>query len=406
MYSIIDIESNGAKFREEKIIDIAIYQFDGHSITDQFASLVNPQAAISPFVQKLTGISPKMVKTAPKFHEIAKRIVEITEGTTLVGHNIDFDYRMLRQSFKTLGYEYNRNVLDTIPLAKKLIPEAESYSLGKLVASLGIPISDRHRATGDARATLDLFKILMDKDKNAEIIQEQYEETNAKTYANKVKELTQDLPNERGIYYLQDSEGHILSSDFVDNINRSVKAVLNSEAARHQALQTKTEQVSYELVGNAVLAKLILKSKGIAKKEVLSFGLYHRNGRYIAEKNAINKDEKPLLKFHSFTQAIKVVEFINVQEKFKEVEVLKTLMSLKRRNELWTMKGRQRGENVFLIIEKGKPKAFGFYEFYNQIKTKNRINQLKIEIEKSSQDLENALMLGLLQGDFKISEIP
>ena len=192
MYSVIDIESNGAGFRKESIIEIAIYKYDGHEIVDQFISLVNPESDITPFVQKLTKISPKMVKTAPKFHEIAKRVVEITENTTLVGHNIDFDYRMLRQEFKRLGYTFKINTLDTIPLAKKLIPEAQSYSLGKLVKSLGIPLVDQHRASGDAKATLDLLKLLMIKDNDSEIIQQHHEELNAKTYLNKVRNLTQE----------------------------------------------------------------------------------------------------------------------------------------------------------------------------------------------------------------------
>ena len=87
LYTIIDIEGNGAPYRKESIIEIAIFRYDGHVITDQFISLVNPESEISPFVQKLTGITQKMVKTAPKFHEIAKRIVEITnteEMTTLL----------------------------------------------------------------------------------------------------------------------------------------------------------------------------------------------------------------------------------------------------------------------------------------------------------------------------------
>ena len=118
MYSIIDIESNGGAFKKESIIEIAIYRFDGHEIVDQFISLVNPEDVISPYVQKLTGITAKMVKTAPKFHEIAKRIVEITEGSVIVGHNVEFDYRMIRQSFHRLGYNYERETIDTIPLAK------------------------------------------------------------------------------------------------------------------------------------------------------------------------------------------------------------------------------------------------------------------------------------------------
>ncbi|MEF9480391.1 3'-5' exonuclease [Chryseobacterium sp. 1B4] len=223
MYSIIDIESNGAGYRNECIIDIAIYRYDGQKITDQFISLVNPEGDITPFVQKLTSITPKMVKTAPKFHEIAKRVIEITQNTTLVGHNIDFDYRMLRQSFKRLGYDFKINTLDTIPLAKKLIPDEVSYSLGKLVKSLGIPLTNHHRAEGDARATLELFKLLISKDTENEIIQKQHEESNAKTYINKIKELTQDLPNDKGFVYFQDEAGRIMFSDYVQDINKFSK---------------------------------------------------------------------------------------------------------------------------------------------------------------------------------------
>ena len=77
MYTIVDLEATGGKFNEESIIEIAIYKFDGVSITDQFISLVNPEKEIHPYVEKLTGISSKMLNTAPKFHEIAKRIIEI-----------------------------------------------------------------------------------------------------------------------------------------------------------------------------------------------------------------------------------------------------------------------------------------------------------------------------------------
>ena len=75
MYSIIDIESNGSGYRKDSIIDIAIYRYDGQKIVDQFISIVNPESDITPFEQKLTKITPKMVKTAPKFHEIAKIIL-------------------------------------------------------------------------------------------------------------------------------------------------------------------------------------------------------------------------------------------------------------------------------------------------------------------------------------------
>jgi len=99
-----------------------------------------------------------MLRSAPKFYEVAKRIVEITEDCILVAHNAQFDYRILTTEFRRLGFDFERENLCTVELSKKLIPDLPSYSLGKLVRSLGIPVSDRHRAAGDATATVKLFQ--------------------------------------------------------------------------------------------------------------------------------------------------------------------------------------------------------------------------------------------------------
>jgi len=136
MYAIIDLETTGGKYNQEGITEIAIYKFDGAEVVDQLISLVNPETPIQPFVEKLTGISDAMVRTAPKFHELAKRVVEITEGCVLVAHNAQFDYRILKLCYDRLGYTYERKTVCTVDLAKKLIPDQESYSLGKLVKSL------------------------------------------------------------------------------------------------------------------------------------------------------------------------------------------------------------------------------------------------------------------------------
>lgn len=406
MYSVIDIESNGAGFRKESIIEIAVYRYDGHEIVDQFISLVNPESEITPFVQKLTKISPKMVRTAPKFPEIAKRIVEITANTILVGHNIEFDYRMLRQEFKRLGYEFKINTLDTIPLAKKLIPEAESYSLGKLVKSLGIPLLDQHRASGDARATLDLFKLLMIKDKDSEIIQQHHEEVNAKTYLNKIKDLTQDLPFERGIIYLQNAEGKIIFFDFVDDLSKFAKMMFNAKSKRWKQIQDDVEQIQYELTGNDILAKLMMKTKGLRKRENLPFGLYYKNGKYFVEKIPNRKDDKPVLKFTSFTQGLKAVSFIKTQEQYADLNELIKTISLKDRNEIWLSAGRTLGEKSFVIFEKGKLTAYGFYELHTQINSWKKISALKIDLDSAPVDLQNDLKLALLREDFEIQPLP
>lgn len=406
MYSVVDIESNGGPYRHENIIEIAIYRYDGHEIVDQFISLVNPESEISNFVQKLTGISPNMVKTAPKFQEIAKRIVEITQDSTLVGHNIEFDYRMLRQSFKRLGYDFNINTLDTIPLAKKLIPDEKSYSLSKLCKSIGIPLTEAHRASGDARATLDLLKLLIIKDKDFEIIQSQFDESKATTYVNKIKELTEDLPAEKGILYFQNAEGKIIFYNLVDDLYKTAKKIFNSNLKKYIKLQNEVEQIHYELAGNEIIAQLLMKTKNLSKPQKLSYGLFYRNEKYVVDKFDKQTDPQPYLKFKSFTQGLKAVNYINSSEKLSDFESFKNTINLKDRTEIWRGKGRHLGEKSFLIFEKGKLKAYGFYELYNQIESRSKIDKLKIPIHSTSPNLQNELQLSLLRGEFDTSPLP
>lgn len=406
MYTVIDIESNGAPFRKESIIEIAIYRFDGHEITDQFISLVNPESEISAFVQKLTGITSKMVLTAPKFHEIAKRVVEITQDSILVGHNIDFDYRMLRQSFKRLGYEFKINTLDTIPLAKKLIPDEKSYSLSKLCKSIGIPLSEAHRASGDARATLDLFKLLMIKDQNNEIIQSQQEENHTKNYINKIQILTEDLPNERGILYFQNSEGKIIYSDVVEDLYKSAKKIFDSDKAKYKKLQDETEKISYELTGTDLIAKLMMQNKGIQKRQPLTFGLFYKKNKFILEKIKKEQEEKPLLRFKSFTQGLKAINYIKSKEELKDLAEFTQKINLKGRNEIWFSSGRTLGEKSFLVLEKGKLIGFGFYELYHQIQSLEKIKKLMLPVPRFTQDLQNDLQLALLRNEYEVSTLP
>ena len=210
MYAILDIETTGGAYDEEGITEIAIYRFDGHQVVDTFVSLVNPEKEIQPFVVKLTGIDQGMLKNAPKFHEVAKRIVEITEGCVLVAHNAVFDARILATEFKRLGYDYLRKRLCTVELSKSLMPDLPSYKLGKLCRSLGIPVSNRHRAEGDAMATVHLFKLLLHKDTNKAIIQQAVQTENQRKLAPKLQRLLEETPRKVGLFYLHDHMGNII----------------------------------------------------------------------------------------------------------------------------------------------------------------------------------------------------
>ncbi|MGB1972176.1 MAG: exonuclease domain-containing protein, partial [Flavobacteriaceae bacterium] len=220
MYAIVDVETTGGKYNEEGITEIAIYRFDGHQIVDQFSSLVNPLKEIQPFVQRLTGINSKMLKNAPKFFEIAKRIVEITEDAVLVAHNAEFDYRIIQTEFRRLGFDFERQSLCTVDLSQKLIPNAPSFKLGQLVRSLGIPISDVHRAHGDAIATVELFKVLLEKDSKKEIISTHIKLRQKKKIPSKYLTIIDDLPSETGVYYIYNKAGIIIYIGKSKNIKK------------------------------------------------------------------------------------------------------------------------------------------------------------------------------------------
>ncbi len=167
MFSIIDIETTGNSYKYGKITEVAIYQHNGERITDSFSTLINPEIDIPYFITELTGIDNDMVTNAPKFYEVAKTIVEMTMGRTFIAHNVNFDYKFIREEFARLGYEFNRKTMCTVQLSRKYIPGHRSYSLGKLCSELGIEIDGRHRAAGDALATVKLFEIILQKNRDS-----------------------------------------------------------------------------------------------------------------------------------------------------------------------------------------------------------------------------------------------
>ncbi len=256
MYAILDIETTGGKYNEEGITEIAIYRFDGHKIVDQFFSLVNPERDIQSFVVNLTGINNEMLQNAPKFHEVAKRIIEITKGCTIVAHNAQFDNRILTTEFDRLGYSFDKNFLCTVELSKKLIPNLASYSLGKLMRSLGIPISDRHRAQGDAKATLMLFKILLEKDTSKKIIQETVKKDPKRQLEPKLIDIIESTPSIIGVYYIHKKNGSIIYIGKSKNIKKRLLQHFTNDNRKSKKIQLEVDSVTYEETGNDLIAQL------------------------------------------------------------------------------------------------------------------------------------------------------
>ena len=256
MYAILDIETTGGQFNEEGITEIAIYKFDGHEVVDQFISLINPEIPIQPFVVKLTGINNAMLRSAPKFFEVAKRIIEMTNDCVIVAHNASFDYRILRTEFRRLGYDFQAKTICTVELSKKLIPEQPSYSLGKLVRALGIPMADRHRASGDAMATTKLFKMLLEKDLTKEIVKDFIKLEIEKGISPKLLDIVEHLPSKTGIYYIHNEKGNLIYIGKSRNIKKRINQHFTGNSVKCKKIQTEVFAVTYEETGSELIALL------------------------------------------------------------------------------------------------------------------------------------------------------
>ena len=257
MYAVVDLETTGGRFSEEGITEVAIYKFDGREVVDRLVSLVNPMRPIDSYVTKLTGIDNKMLRRAPRFYELAKRIVEITEGCVVVAHNADFDYRMLRQEFARLGYVYERNTICTVKESQRLMPGLESYSLGRLCRFLGIPVASRHRAYGDAEATVKLLQILIEKDTSKKIVKAASKPVQKLSRKEmKYRLILDTLPTFAGVFQILDKDKNIIYIGRTNNIYKQMTHLLSLDTQAGRAIQDGINSVTWEETPSQLISYL------------------------------------------------------------------------------------------------------------------------------------------------------
>ena len=430
MYAIVDIETTGGEYNQEGVTEIAIYKFDGIKVVDQFISLVNPLKEIQPFVVKLTGINSKMLCNAPKFHEVAKRIVEITKDCILVAHNASFDYRVLKEEFSRLGFNYERQTICTVKLSKILLPNQPSYKLGNLIRNLGIPFSDQHRAHGDAKVTLKLFEILLEKDVKKTIVNKNIERLNFNKKNSNYLKIIDSLPTEMGVYYVYNNKNKIIYIGSSGNIKKQVSYQLITNKQKSIIVQKDISKVTYSITGGKLLT--LLKEQNDIKKNrpILNISIKYRiypvgikieeNSNYLKlsveqvkkNENYINvfKNKKlaelSLAKWKDdFGICLKKTSLNNTQmdcfnsklkqcnndhhcnespEKYNlKINNLKRSLDYPYSDFLIIEKGRKNGENSFVFIENKKLNGYGYFDLNHQIKNKSQIKNRIISVNEN-----------------------
>ncbi|MBE8721308.1 exonuclease domain-containing protein [Sphingobacterium pedocola] len=258
-YAIVDIETTGSYAGGNGITEIAILVHNGQHVIEKFQTLVNPYQPIPYHIQVLTGISDEMVENAPSFHEIAPRILELLEKRIFVAHNVNFDYSFIFQGLKLAGFNWKAPKLCTVRLARKIIPNLASYSLGKLCQNLGITIQDRHRALGDAQATVILFEKLLQEDKDGLILStlKKTKEHRLPTHIDEADFLK--LPESVGIYLFRNKPGEIIYVGKAINIKKRVLSHFtgNNVTLRRQAFINEICSIDFEESGTELMALLM-----------------------------------------------------------------------------------------------------------------------------------------------------
>lgn len=320
MYTIIDIETTGGSSARDKITEIAIITHDGTKVTHEYSTLINPECNIPYFITQLTGISNEMVADAPRFYEIAKDIIELTEGKIFVAHNVNFDYNFIKAEFKNLGYNFTRDNLCTVRLSRKLLPGHKSYSLGVLCDLYKIRIEGRHRAAGDAIATAKLFDILLKANGGLQFktLKDALERKNL--HPNLDLYAVRNLPEACGVYYFRNKNRDIVYVGKSKDIRTRVMTHLGNHSTKKASIMTtEIAEVDYEITGSELIA-LLKESHEIKEYKPLYNRAQRRtmdhSGIFVSENNdgylqleahKIASGETPLISYDSLAEAKKML---------------------------------------------------------------------------------------------------
>ena len=316
-YVIVDIETTGGNPTHGGITEIAAILYDGNRVVDSFHSLVDPERMVPGFITGLTGIDNSMLEGAPTFSEIADELYDFLKGNVFVAHNVNFDYSFIREALKLAGIEYSAPKLCTVRLSRKAFPGFGSYSLGRICGHLSITIKERHRAMGDAEATVELFDKIIKS--SPDVILQTLKKSGGESFLppHISRQRFLEIPESTGIYYFHDKNGQVIYVGKANDIRSRFKGHFSSNSKDKMPLYNEIHDVSWELTGNEFLAFLLesLEIKRLwpkynkaLKYNSWNWGLYqYEDGqgylRFQVGKNSGNL--KPIKEFESHSEGWK-----------------------------------------------------------------------------------------------------
>ncbi|MGN6490641.1 MAG: exonuclease domain-containing protein [Agriterribacter sp.] len=312
MYAIVDIETTGSHAAANGITEVAIFIHDGTRVIDHYETLINPRQEIPYFIQTMTGITNEMVADAPAFDEVAEEIYEMLKDKIFIAHNVNFDYSFLKHQLQECGYQLDAKKLCTVRLTRKVFTDLPSYSLGNICRSLQIEIENRHRAGGDAWATVRLFEMLL-KNNAAPHILQFLKKSSREQYLplHLPKEHIEQLPRTPGVYYFRNQKGKVIYVGKAKNLRSRVSSHFTHNGAGRQKQEfiRNVYHISYQVCGTELMAAILEETEikrwwpkyNTSRKQIsFQYGLYVFEDQKGYARLAIERKRKYLRPVHTF----------------------------------------------------------------------------------------------------------
>ena len=282
MFAIVDVETTGLDPAEDRIIEIAAIRFDGVEVLETYETLIDPGIQIMPGIERLTGITNHQLQQAPKFHQVAKKIVEMTRDCVLVGHHIRFDYAFLRKEFARLGYTFRRKQLCTEKLSRQHFRGLPSYRLSQLCRHFGLREVPSHRAMSDAQATLQLFRLLCAETKPNAAPQSTFQQAiKDNVLPSAIDRATlNNISDATGVYFFYNRSGELIYVGKSKNIRKRIMSHFSADvnSPKSQKMKQLVHRIDYRETGSELLA-LLLESDLIKRHQPV-FNRSQRQTRY------------------------------------------------------------------------------------------------------------------------------
>ncbi len=266
LFAIVDIETTGGAAANSGITEVAIFIHDGEKVIEEYVTLINPQRAIPTYITALTGINNAMVASAPSFEDVAEKIYELLKDKVFIAHNVNFDFSFIKEHLQQSGIKFLVPKLCTVRLSRKAFPGFTSYSLGTLCRQLDIDLENRHRARGDAAATVLLFEKVLNE--HPAMVEEMLKKNLAAQWlpVNLEPSLIKNLPASPGVYYFHDAKHKIIYVGKAVNIKKRVTSHFTGHdpAQRRQDFLRLVVNISFKECNNELHA-LVLESTEIKR---------------------------------------------------------------------------------------------------------------------------------------------